>query len=236
MAKAFDSWTVLDHGPIEKLSDNLWRVEGALPNMALKRQMIVVRLEDGRLLIHNPIALQESAMQEIEQWGTPAFIVVPNGWHRLDSANFKRRYSKAQVLCPRGSRSKIEQVVTVDGTYESFPQSASVSLEYASGINDVEGVLKVCSPDGTTLVFNDLLFNVPHQPGVFGLIFRLLGSTGGPRVTRIMRLMAVKDRGALKGFLERLAGDPQLHRLVPGHGKLVDRDAADVLQQVASTL
>ena len=30
MAKAHLDWRVLDHGPLQRLADNLWRVEGAL--------------------------------------------------------------------------------------------------------------------------------------------------------------------------------------------------------------
>ena len=31
MAKTSAGWTLLAHGQIERLSENLWRVEGALP-------------------------------------------------------------------------------------------------------------------------------------------------------------------------------------------------------------
>lgn len=237
MAKAFDTWTVLDHGPLQALGDNVWRVEGAVPHMQLKRQMIVVRLADGqRLLVHNPIALVESNMAELERHGEPAFIVVPNGWHRLDSASFKRRYPRAQVFCPRGARRKVEQVVPVDGTYEQFAADAAATLRHVEGIGELEGVLQARSSDGITLVFNDLLFNVPHQAGLFGLVFRLLGSTGGPRVTRIMRLLAVKNRPALRRDLEELAATPELRRLVPGHGDVIEGDAAAILRGVAAGL
>ncbi len=34
MAKAHTSWRVLPHGPLEKLSERLWWVEGNLPGIA----------------------------------------------------------------------------------------------------------------------------------------------------------------------------------------------------------
>ena len=70
--KAFDTWTVLDHRPIEKLSENLWSVTGDLPNMSLKRVMVLARLQDGGLLVHNAMALEEEAMQEIRNFGENA--------------------------------------------------------------------------------------------------------------------------------------------------------------------
>src|SRR6266487_1254145 len=83
MAKAFETWTVLSHGPIEKLESNVWRVQGTMP-MGPPRVMVLVRLGDGRVIVHNGIALEEERMKEIEAWGQPAFLVVPNAGHRMD--------------------------------------------------------------------------------------------------------------------------------------------------------
>lgn len=57
--KVFTEWTVLPHRPIEKLTDNLWRVSGIVGS--IQRQMAVGRLRDGRLMIVNAIALDEPA-------------------------------------------------------------------------------------------------------------------------------------------------------------------------------
>lgn len=66
MAKAHESWTVLKHGSLEQLADNLWFVWGSLPNMSLKRNMVVVRLQSGELVLHNPIALDDASMKQLE--------------------------------------------------------------------------------------------------------------------------------------------------------------------------
>ncbi len=55
-------WRVLAHGPAEPLAENLWRVEGALPGMSLRRVMTVAKRTDGRLVVHSAIALEEGAM------------------------------------------------------------------------------------------------------------------------------------------------------------------------------
>ncbi|HWN68909.1 MAG TPA: hypothetical protein VNM90_14825 [Haliangium sp.] len=234
--KANATWNVLPHDPVIELASNLRQVTGDLPNMPLRRTMIAVRMQDGRLLLHNPIALEDELMRELERWGTPAFLVVPNGWHRLDCAVFKQRYPEARVVCPSGSRKKVEEVTAVDLTYDAFPGDESVSLAHLSGLREVEGVLTVRSEDGVTLVFNDAVFNVPHLPGLQGVVMRLLGSTGGPRVTRVMRIMAVKDKGALREHLRALASTPALVRVVPGHGHVITRDAAATLGAVAGAL
>ena len=91
-------------------------------------------------------------------------------------------------------------------------------------------------PDGTVLVFNDLIFNLPNFPGFMGFVFRLMGSTGGPKVTRIGRLLTVSDVGALRAHLERLASVPDLRRVIIMHGADIKADAAATLRTVAAQM
>jgi hypothetical protein len=235
MPTAHPRWTVLPHGPIEKLEENLWRVKGALPNMALERVMTLARMADGRVVVHSAIALTDDEMREVEAWGEPAFLVVPNGWHRLDAPSYKNRYPSLRVVCPRGARKAVEKVLAVDLTYDEFPGDVRVSLEHAPGTKDGEGVMRVRG-DGLTVVFNDLIFNLPHGRGLAGLIFRLMGSTGGPRVTRMGRLFVVRDRRALRAYLENLATEPDLARVIVSHGAPIVKDVSDVLRGIAGTL
>src|SRR5579862_5654652 len=120
MAKAFEKWTVLPHSKVEKLEDNLWRVEGSLPGGGPPRVMTVAKLADGRLVLHSAIALDDAEMKELEAFGTPAFLVIPNAGHRLDAAAYKERYPKMTVVAPAVSKEKVEQVVKVDDTAGSF--------------------------------------------------------------------------------------------------------------------
>src|SRR5690606_28531774 len=125
------------------------------------------------------------------------------GFHRLDARVFKERYPKAAVLCPSGSREKVEEVVAVDGAYEDFPADPGVRLETLDGVGAAEGVMIVESPGGrVTLVFNDAVFNRPHGTGFSGLVFRsLTQSTGGPRISRLVKLLVIKDRRAFSDHL-----------------------------------
>jgi hypothetical protein len=233
-------WPVSPHGKLEKLAENLWRVQGSMAGLPMPRVMTIARIADGereRLVIHSPVALREDAMRQVEALGEPAFLLVPSRYHRIDARRFARRYPKARVLCPAGSRPYVAAVVRVDGTYDDFGGDDKVSLEHLDGIADVEGVMRVRSGDGTTLVFNDVLFNLPHGPGLGGLAMRLVGSSGGPRVTRIARTFIVKDRRALARRFVALANEtPDLVRIVVSHSDVIDREPAEVLRRVALTL
>jgi hypothetical protein len=93
MAKAHTTWQVLDHGPLERLADNLWRVERALPGMSLRRTMTVVRRANGSILLHSPIALDPERLRRLEALGEVAVLVVPNAGHRLDAPAYKARFA-----------------------------------------------------------------------------------------------------------------------------------------------
>jgi hypothetical protein len=236
-ANAHTQWTVLPHGPVERLSERLWRVQGTLPTMSLARVMTVARRSDGGLVVHNAIAVSDAVIAELEAWGTIAAIIVPNGYHRLDARVFHDRYPNARVVCPRAARAKVEQVVPVTGSYEDEPADAAVALETLDGTGANEGVMIVRDGDGAALVFNDILFNMPHQRGVTGFVLRwITGSSGGPRVSRIARWFLTKDRPALRAHLERLATTPGLRRIVVSHHEVIDREPARVLRDVAATL
>jgi hypothetical protein len=183
------------------------------------------------------VALDEGAMAEIEAWGRPAILLVPNAYHRFDAPAYLARYPDLEVYCPRGSRKKVEEVVRVHGSYDDFPENPTIALDHLDGVRNVEGVMRVRSSSGSTLVFNDAVFNMPHGRGVPGFIFRYItGSTGEPRVTRLFRMMAVKDKAAFRENLQRLAGTPELKRIIVSHHEPITDQPADTLRRVAASL
>jgi len=232
-------WTVLPHGPLEKLEPNLWAVEGSIrmPAGELPRRMCVARTGDGRLLFLNAIPLREETMRELEAFGEPAFLLVGNGYHRLDIAAWKQRYPKLRVLAGEGSRKRVEQKVPVDGGWNEAPRDPDVSVESLGGTKVDEAVVSVRSGGRVSLCFfGDALMNLPTRPGLGGLFFRLLASSGRARVTPIARWFILGDRGVFREHLLRLAGRPGLKRLVPCHGGIVDQDTAAVLRRAAEEL
>lgn len=233
MARAHTTWTVWPHRPIAKLSDRLWRVEGDLAGMPMKRVMTIARRGDGDLVVHNGIAVGEAELAEITRWGRVRVIVVPNGYHRLDARVFHERFPDALVVCPAGARKKVEEVVPVSGGYEDVQADPAVELQTLAGTKQREGVMLVRGADGTSVVVNDVIFNMPHVRGIPGFVLRrITGSTGGPRISRLARLAIVSDRAALRAHLERLAALPDLRRIVVSHHEMIEHEPANVLRAI----
>lgn len=235
MAKWNTEWKVGSHGPIEKLSERLWRVEASNPGMPMKRVMTIARRADNSLVIHNAVALGDKEMTELESLGPIGTLVVPNGYHRLDAKIFHDRYPGAQVLCPDGATKAVQQAVPVNGGYAQLAPDGAVELALLDGTKDREGVMIVRDSDGTSVVFNDAVFNMPHLPGFTGFVLKsITGSTGGPRVSNVMKWFVVSDKKAFRSHLERLADVPDLRRIVVSHHQVIDRDAGATLRAVAA--
>jgi hypothetical protein len=230
-------WTVLPHGPLEKLDENLYAIEGEVPGIAgLRRRMAIVRRSDGELLFFNAVPVGEEALARIRALGTPAILVIPQRLHMMDAHAFRDRLG-VRVYAPDVAREAVGARVAVDGTFEEIPPDPAVSVIPVAGFKTGEGMAVVRSGDRVSLVVADVVLNVPHAPGFQGFVFRLLGMTGErPRLPAPIRWRVLRDRDALRAQLDGLARTPGLTRIVPSHGPVVDRDPADALREIASSL
>ena len=236
MAKPFEKWTVFPHGPIEKLGANLWRVEAPFPGAPFLRTMHVARMKDGGLVIHNAIALNDDEMKELEAWGKPAWLIVPNGGHRMDSRIWKERYPSMKVIAPPGSKAKVEEIVKVDETTPKLDDA--IRYEVLDGTKEREGVLSVSDGGKSTLVFCDGVMNnrKKNLRGFGGFMMGLGGfASDALKVTFPSRMFIVADKKAYRAHLERLATD-DLARIDMAHGDPVTEGAQAALKHAASEL
>ena len=236
-AKGTD-WLVLPHEPIQELAENLWRVEGALPHFSMRRVMSVVRLQDGRLLIHSAIALDEVAMKRLEAWGEPSILLIPHGRHRMDAPRYKRRYPALRVFAPPAVLRKAREVVNVDGTFADAPLDASASLELVDGTGDAEAALLVHSNDGLSVVLTEVVFDLePPKSALLRAALKFTGFGPGPVVTPVVKLELVKNKAALSAHLQRLAAIPELVRVIVGHSRMsTGANAPEALRRAAASL
>ena len=238
MPKFHTQWTVFPHGPVERIDDGILSVEGEIrmPLGRFPRRMTVVALSGGRTAVFSPVALHEPEMREIEKLGTPSFMIVPSGFHRLDSRIWKQRYPDMKVTCPPGAKDRVEQAVAVDATTDILADTA-VRFVVVAGRGEAEGALIVGRHGRTTLILNDVISNVRHPKGLgANIMARLFGfGVRRPRIAREVKWLFVKDKHALAAQLREWAADDTLSRIIPSHGDIIDRPA-EVLRDVANSL
>ena len=237
MTKVLEQWDVQDHGPLEQVDDGILTVAGTIrmPLGNFPRRMTVAKLAAGGSVVYSAIALREPEMQRLEQFGPPAFMVVPNAHHRLDAKIWKQRYPDLCVVAPAGARKEVEDVVPVDATGDVF-DDASVKLLPIAGVGDSEVGLSIERTGGRTLVTNDVIAHVVHPDGLGAQVMaRLMGfGVHGPQIPRVA-MHWIEDKAALAAQFREWAADARLRRIVVSHGDVVEQPR-DALLGLADTL
>lgn len=229
------TWHTAEHGPLQALGKSLWQVEATVPLLPIGRRMVIARRGDGDLIVHNAVACDDSTMSAIQALGRIAYLVIPNGFHRMDLPAWAARYPDCKVIARPAASARIRQRGRVDGGPELIPADPHTRWIALDGVPS-EGVLLHDTSDGIVAVFNDSFLNNPARlPGVAGAILRAIGSTGGPKVTPVARMLLVKQRNAYASHLRRLA-DMEPVLAVPGHGALLRDDVASALRAAAINL
>lgn len=132
------TWTVLEHGPLVQLAENLWWVDGEVPRMALRRVCTIARRDTGGLVVHSAICMDDTTQARVEALGPIEHVIVPNASHRMDAPRYAARYPAAKVVAPRGGRARIAEVVRVDLTADAFPSGDDVALLPLDGVHGRE--------------------------------------------------------------------------------------------------
>ncbi|GFZ87599.1 hypothetical protein [Dyella caseinilytica] len=228
---------VFPHTDLCELTQNLWVVQGEFPAAKLPRNMVVYRYAKRSLLLHSVVALNEQAMSKLEALGEPSVMVIPHWDHWAHVAAYKRRYPKMDVVCPQASIAGISKHVHVDYSSEEYFPRHGVKYYVPPGINPVEGVLEVSVDENkVAVIMNDLITNVPHQPGLYGLLLRLTRSTGRPRVIFFVRRSLRVRRTLVKKYIESLVGREEITVVTTSHGDCLVKNIAQTLATVAQDL
>lgn len=107
---------------LKEVDQNIWIVDGDLIQMDMKifklpfqTRMTVIKLNDGKLWIHSPIAPNEELFTELDALGRVAYLVSPNKIHYAYIADWKKRYPHAQAWSSPGveERAKSQNVKVV---------------------------------------------------------------------------------------------------------------------------
>jgi hypothetical protein len=236
MAKQPRPWIVTRHDPIEKLEDNLWSVHGDVPGIPFTRRMFVIKRADGSLMFYGTaIPLEEPALAEVTAWGRPSMLVVPHDQHMIDARPFSEKLG-LRVYGPKACEAKMRQRAEIAGTIEDVPADPTVEIVAVAGAKTGEPAIIVRSAGGqrVSLLVADAIQN--NAKGSMGMLPRLMGFAGGPKVVPVFKMMFLKDKAALKQQLGAWGDLPGLARVMVCHGDAVTDGAAAALKAVAAAL
>ena len=209
---------------LQPLAENLWlrRYPLRLLGADLNRNVAVMRLGSGDLVIHSTGPFTPEDVAAINALGKPRWIVETMARHDTFAREGRAAFPDAAYLAPEGFS---ETVGFPTGPLLNQPDwHEEVEVQTLDGVPSMKEHAVLHRPS-RTLIVADLFFNFgPDAPKwTRALMFAAVGAKHDPGMALSMRL-TVKNKGALRSSLARVM-TWDFDRLIVGHGDPINTGA-----------
>jgi hypothetical protein len=218
--------------PLTRLGDGVWVASAPVRILGTKltSTMTILRLGDGSLLVHSPIALTPERRTALEALGTVSHFYSPNLFHHVHIGDWAKAYPSTRVHAPKGLAKKRPDL-RIDRVHGASPEPAFAGVvdeHFIDGFRLRETALFY--RPARSLVVADLVHNVgSRHTGWTKFYTRAMGFYDRVAISSIIRWTAFSDRAAARKSLDALLALPFDH-IVVGHGAPVVTDAREALR------
>lgn len=224
--------------PLSEVAEGVWtdthpvRIVG----MPLSTTMTLLRLPQGDLVVHSPIALTDDRRREVDALGQVRHLVAPNLYHHRWLVEWAAAYPDAELHVAQGLPKK----------RHDLPAPRVRTLESGAAFSDA---LEVMPIDGCrlgevllfyrparVLLVADLVHNIGRPEGAWPRFYtKAMGFYDRVAQSRMLRWTAYSDPAAARRSVDRvLAWD--FTTVIVGHGTPVTAGAKDTLAEALSWL
>lgn len=164
---------------------DLWIVDGPEIRMnygpvsiPFPTRMTIVRLDDGRLWVHSPIAPDDALFEAVDQLGPVAWLVAPNSLHYWYVADWQARYPAARTVAVPGLEIRAKRDFRIDAllTGPAMPLPDAIDAVLIPGTAVDEAVF--FHRASRTVILTDLIENF-ELPRIRNPLLRLLVRLSG---------------------------------------------------------
>lgn len=206
---------------LSPVAPDVWQIAHTvrLPGgVVLPANCTVVRLPDGRLLLHSPTPLDDALAAALEALGPVGHLVAPNALHHLWIVDASRRWPRARVHAAARVARK-QPALRIDAPLaDGAPAEWGGALEcvVVGGAPFISEVVFFHRPSAT-LITVDLVFHVTAPANWATRLLLALAGTGRRldqgREWRLLR----RDRAAVRDAAARILAWP-VARITMAHG------------------
>lgn len=212
--------------------EGLWSTEyqlgwpaGLIP---IPVRMTVLRLADGRLILHSPAPLSAELRDELDALGPVAFIVIPRV-HGKFAGQASQSYPSARLLAAPSPPSRRASLPFHGSLADQAPAAWAGQVESLLVRGSRRDEVVLFHRSSRTLVLTDLCFNIQRSSSrIARLLLRANGAWRRFGPSRMLRLL-VSDRAAFERSLERVL-EWNFERIVPGHGDVLEQGGPAALR------
>ncbi|MDH3656217.1 MAG: DUF4336 domain-containing protein [Myxococcales bacterium] len=222
---------------MEQLANDLWAKAApqSFFGLHLGTRMTVVRLRDGTLLVHSPIAMTPSLKAEVDAIGPIRHIVAPNVAHHLYAGEWTNAYPGALLHGAVGlAKRRRDLAINLELRGEAHADWGSVlATAFLDGTMLNETVF--FHRPSRSLIVADVLENFEtsaHWPTRAYL--KLGGIHGKPGLSLPLRMVFRDKKRARRSIDEVLSWD--FDRIVLAHGDVIESGGRDILRNAYTWL
>lgn len=192
-------------------------------------RMTLVRLPDGSLFMHSPIAIDAALEAEIDAIGPVAHIVAPNVYHHLYATPAMALYPEAKVHVASSLRKKRPDLRADAVLGETAEPGWQGDLQPIAIDGYMLNETVFVHPPSGTLICSDLLENFESSDHWYTRTFlKLNGVYGKTGVSKALRF-AYRDRRAARKSIDQVLEHP-FERIALAHGSPIQSGGRDALR------
>ena len=229
---------MFDTQPLRQLHPDLWVAEQPLRYLGVSvgTRMTVVRLRNSELAVISAIEPKPKLVDQLNEIGRVAHIIVPNLYHYLFATQFKATYPDATLWAVPGLKEKkpdvpVDAVITPDASawpglaHQFFSGLQTFGL---NGIDDFHECVFLHRASRTLIVTDSAFHFDDSFPALTQFTMQLLGSYKRLRPSLLERVVSPREavQQSLKTVLKW-----DFDRVVMAHGSIIEQNGRTKLEQ-----
>lgn len=215
---------------MRSIGEGIWIVEHEFRMFGAEfgNRMTIIRLSNQELLIHSPIALDNTLKCMVERLGRITYIVTPNAFHGLFVDEWIAAFPAARHITAKGEmggHAYSSEMLSGPVLEAWLPVLEVVRVDGLPKVNEFAFFHKA----SRTLILTDLAFNINEDAPLWTRVFFSLNDAYGKfGPSRLMRSM-IEDQSALKTSLLKIF-EWDFERIVLSHGNMVMSDGKEIMR------
>jgi hypothetical protein len=217
---------------LHRISDDVWIEARPLRFMGLETgtRMTVVRLANGGLFVHSPVALDASTRDAVDALGRVKAIVAPSLFHHLYVGEWARAYPNASLSACPGLEKKRKDIAWsgILGDEPDADWRGELEQVFFSA-RTLENEVVFYHPKSKSIISCDFVFNLASHPSRLTRVVTRLLRHREPGVTLLERVM-IRKRAAAREQIARIVAWGA-DRILLAHGDIIESNGCAVVER-----